>query len=87
MYKKMIEQVKKIITDLNNLDVDKLMFLLNKAKDRILESYVIKTGKGKETLSKLMDDETWLNTEQALEYGFIDEIIDEESEKEQRGQF
>ena len=83
MYKKMIEQVKKIITDLNN----KLMFLLNKAKDRILESYVIKTGKGKETLSKLMDDETWLNTEQALEYGFIDEIIDEESEKEQRGQF
>ena len=87
MYKKMIEQVKKIITDLNNLDVDKSMFSLNKAKDRILESYVIKTVKGKETLSKLMDDETWLNTEEALEYGFIDEIIDEEIEKEQRGQF
>lgn len=52
-----------------------------------MESYVIKTGKGKETLSKLMDDETWLNTEEALEYGFIDEIIDEEIEKKQRGQF
>lgn len=87
MYKKMIEQVKKIITNLNNLDVDKLMFSLNKAKDRILASYVTKTGKGKETLSKLMDDETWLNTEEALEYGFIDEIIDEEIEKKQRGQF
>ncbi len=37
MYKKMIEQVKKIIIDLNNLDVDKSMFSLYKAKDRILQ--------------------------------------------------
>ena len=56
---------------------------LDKIKETILESYVTKTGKDKETLSKLMDDETWMNAEEALKYGFIDEIVDEKIEKEQ----
>ena len=36
----------------------------------------------KETLSRLMNNETWMNAEEAKEYGFIDEILDENVEKE-----
>lgn len=69
------------IGDKNNLN--KTIDTLDKVKDSILESYIDKTGQDKEILSKLMDDETWLNAEEALKYGFIDEIVDEEIEKEQ----
>ena len=64
-------------------DFNKTIDTLDKIKETILESYIAKTGKDKEILSKLMDDETWLNAEEALKYGFIDEILDEEIEKEQ----
>lgn len=64
-------------------DFNKTIDTLDKVKDSILESYIAKTGLKKEILSKLMDDETWLNAEEALKYGFIDEIVDEEIEKEQ----
>lgn len=69
------------IGDKNNLN--KTIDTLDKAKEAILESYIAKTGQDKEILSKLMDDETWLNAEEALKYGFIDEIVNEEIEKEQ----
>ena len=69
------------IGDKNNFN--KTIDTLDKVKDSILESYIAKTGLKKEILSKLMDDETWLNAEEALKYGFIDEIVDEEIEKEQ----
>lgn len=64
-------------------DFNKTIDTLDKVKDSILESYIAKTGLKKEILSKLMDDETWMNAEEALKYGFIDEIVDEKIEKEQ----
>lgn len=50
--------------------------VLEKYKNSILETYLQKVNIDKEKLSELMDNETWLSAEEALEYGFIDEIIE-----------
>lgn len=50
--------------------------VLEKYKNAIIETYLQKVNINKEKLSELMDNETWLNAEEALEYGFIDEIIE-----------
>lgn len=50
--------------------------VLEKYKNSITETYLQKVNIDKEKLSELMDNETWLNAEEALEYGFIDEIIE-----------
>lgn len=66
----------------NNQDMEKTLNMLNKVKDSIIETYLYKANTDKETLSKLMNDETWMDAETAKGYGFIDEIIDEEIEEE-----
>lgn len=66
----------------NNQDMKKTVEMLDKVKDSIIETYLNKTKTDKETLSELMDNETWMNAEEAKEYGFIDEILDENVEKE-----
>ena len=50
--------------------------VLEKYKNSIMETYLQKVNIDKEKLSELMDNETWLNAEEALEYGFIDEITE-----------
>ena len=50
--------------------------VLEKYKNSITETYLQKVNIDKEKLSELMDNETWLSAEEALEYGFIDEIIE-----------
>lgn len=44
----------------------------------IANAYILKTGMEQEELLKLMDKETWLNAQQAKEYGFVDEIMFDE---------
>ncbi len=50
--------------------------VLEKYKNSITETYLQKVNIDKEKLSELMDNESWLSAEEALEYGFIDEIIE-----------
>ena len=50
--------------------------VLEKYKNSIMETYLQKVNIDKEKLSELMDNESWLSAEEALEYGFIDEIIE-----------
>lgn len=50
--------------------------VLEKYKNSITETYLQKVNIDKEKLSKLMDNESWLSAEEALKYGFIDEIIE-----------
>lgn len=46
-----------------------------KAWDETLASaYVEKTGKSKEEIIKMMDAETWITADKAVEFGFIDSI-------------
>ena len=66
----------------NNQDMQKTLEMLNKVKNSIIETYLNKAKTDKETLSELMDNETWMSAEEAKEYGFVDEILDESVEKE-----
>lgn len=43
--------------------------------DSLSNAYQIKTGKSKEELRVLMDDETWMTAEKAVELGFADEVM------------
>lgn len=49
--------------------------VLKTASEAIAAVYAEKTGKSMDELAKLMDEETWLNAEQAKEHRFVDEII------------
>ncbi|CAM3107831.1 MULTISPECIES: head maturation protease, ClpP-related [Streptobacillus] len=63
-------------------DMEKAIEILEKMKDNIIETYLSKTKLSKEELSDLMDKETWLNSEEAKKYGFIDEIVDDDIDLE-----
>ena len=65
----------------NSEQLEKMATDLEKVKESILAAYISKTKRDKKELSKLMDKETWLTAEEALEYGFIDEIMDQEDAK------
>lgn len=53
-------------------------FLRNWDKS-IANAYMLKTGMSREELLELMDQETWLTAQQALEKKFVDEIMFEDS--------
>lgn len=60
-------------------DVNKLASLqqvLTKVKDLAINSYEARTGIDKETLSVMLDAETWMTAQEALEKGFIDGLTD-----------
>jgi len=48
--------------------------ILEKATDSLVDGYALKTGKSREEISAMLDEETWLTAEEALKQGFIDEI-------------
>jgi ATP-dependent Clp endopeptidase proteolytic subunit ClpP len=56
--------------------------LLDKVKQLAIESYSERTGIDVEELATMLDSETWLTAQEALEKGFIDEITDEVLETE-----
>lgn len=45
----------------------------------IANAYMLKTGMEQEKLLDLMNKETWLNAQQAVEYGFADEVMFDDS--------
>ena len=47
---------------------------LNKTKENMLDLYEEKSSLSREEIAKKMDEETFFNTQEALEAGFIDEI-------------
>lgn len=49
--------------------------MLHSVDEAITNAYRMKTGKSKDELLALMDAETWMNAQQALELGFADEIM------------
>lgn len=48
---------------------------LREANQAIMTAYVEKTGIDRDTLGKLMDDETWISANRAVELGFADGIV------------
>lgn len=51
--------------------------MLDEVKESIINAYVIKTGLSRTKLSHLMDSETWMNANKAIELGFADDVISE----------
>lgn len=56
-------------------DMEHLAEVLKQANETIASAYILKTGKTKEEILKMMDSEKWFTAEQAKEQGFIDEIM------------
>jgi len=65
----------------NNVD-EKQQSILDKFKASAITIINSKTGKNHEEISEMMNAETWLDASQALEMGFVDEIIQTGSKKE-----
>tara|TARA_R110000737_G_scaffold148893_1_gene178344 strand:- start:85 stop:1080 length:996 start_codon:yes stop_codon:yes gene_type:complete len=57
-------------------DMRKTATLLDKLSSEIANIYTKKTGLPLSKIEEMMDEETWFNSEEALQYGFIDRISD-----------
>lgn len=73
-------------------EMQKAMDMLAEVKESIINAYVVKTGLSRARLSHLMDAETWMDANKAVELGFADEIMvrakaepQEEETEEQSG--
>ena len=66
-------------------EMQKAIEMLNEVKESIINAYEIKTGLSRAKLSHLMDSETWMNANKAVELGFADGIISRDAfpEKEE----
>ena len=58
-------------------DMDRASEMLRNMNASLANAYAVKSGRDLKEIMKLMDKETWLTAEQALSYGFADEIIQE----------
>lgn len=56
--------------------------MLDEVKESIMNAYEIKTGLTRQTISHLMDGETWMNVHKAIELGFCDGVLERENGEE-----
>lgn len=66
----------------NSDEMQRAIEMLGSVKDSIINAYEIKTGLSRAKLSHLMDAETWMDANKAVELGFADEIIQRSTETE-----
>jgi ATP-dependent Clp protease protease subunit len=64
----------------NAADFRKMADDLDKTRESLVAAYLGKVKISEEKLSELMDEETWLTAQECHEYGFCDEVLDEEKE-------
>lgn len=62
----------------NHEDMEKAIEMLDEVKESIINAYEIKTSMSRAKLSHLMDSETWMNANKAIELGFADDILVDE---------
>ena len=56
-------------------EMKKAIDMLSEVKESIINAYELKTGLSRAKLSHMMDSETWMNAQKALELGFTDGIL------------
>lgn len=56
-------------------EMQRAIDMLSSVKDSIINAYELKTGLSRVKLAHLMDAETWMDANKAIELGFADEII------------
>ena len=59
-------------------DMKKAISMLDEVKESIINAYEIKTSLTRDKLSRLMDAETWMNANKAVELGFADGVLEDE---------
>ena len=59
----------------NTAEMQKAIDMLGEVKESIINAYEIKTGMSRGKISRLMDAETWMNANMAVELGFADGIL------------
>ena len=59
----------------DHAQMQKAIDMLSEVKESIINAYVLKTGLSRPKLSHLMDAETWMDANKAVELGFADEIM------------
>lgn len=59
----------------NTANFEKFIEILSTVKDSIINSYLNRTNLDRDTLAQMMKGEKWMTAEEALEHGFIDEVI------------
>ena len=73
-------------------EMKKAIAMLDEVKESIINAYELKTGLSRAKISHMMDAETWISANKAVELGFADEVLfknpankvveEEEKEKE-----
>ena len=58
-------------------EMTKAIEMLDEVKESIVNAYEIKTGMSRAKISHLMDSETWMNANKAIELGFADDILED----------
>lgn len=64
-------------------EMKKAISMLTEVKESIINAYELKTGMSRDKIAKLMDAETWMDANRAVELGFADEILSRESSVKQ----
>ena len=59
----------------DHAEMQKAIDMLAEVKESIINAYVLKTGLSRPKLSHLMDAETWMDANKAVELGFADGIM------------
>ena len=59
----------------DHVDMEKAIAMLDEVKESIINAYAIKTGLSRAKLSRMMENETWMNAKKAMELGFADEMV------------
>lgn len=63
----------------NTSEMEKAIEMLQEVKESIINAYELKTGLSRNKLSKLMDNETWMDARKAVELGFADEMMERDT--------
>jgi HK97 family phage major capsid protein len=61
-------------------ELRKMADIMDKMKGGIVDAYIAKTGKSATELSEAMDEETWFTAEEAMDFGFVNEISNEDAD-------
>lgn len=65
----------------DHTDMSKAIDILNEIKESIINAYELKTGLSRTVLAHMMEAETWMNANKAIELGFADEMLEDEKKK------
>ena len=57
--------------------MEKAIDMLDEVKESIINAYELKSSQPRKTLSKMMDEETWMNAKKAVELGFADRLLED----------